>query len=198
MARQENWPTLSAGQHLTSEDGACLMELVSIAAHERWSDHPCCTHPLLAHLARRVNDATSDLNRAALAGFVPTLVWANTDDRQAYARIAGECTRVALAYKPTLVLRVLHGAAVRRSRPGDSRRHVLYRRGAAFRSVDLAVFAVQLCPQDVADAALRRMLSSAVHCVGAAEPSRVVQSGITVGRGAVVGDRTRELGDCYR
>jgi hypothetical protein len=171
MARQEKRATLSAGQHLTSEDGVCLMELVSIAAHERWSDHPSCTHPLLAHLARRANDATSDLNRAGLAGFVPTLVWANTDDRQAYARIAGECTRVALAHRPTLVLRILHRAAVRRSRPGDTRRRVLYTRGAAFRSVDLAVFAVQMCPPDVADAALRRMLSSAVHCVGAAEPS---------------------------
>jgi hypothetical protein len=192
MARQENWATLSAGQHLSSEDGLCLMELVSIAAHERWSDHPCCTHPLLAHLARRVNDVTSDLKRAELAGLVPTLVWANTDDPQAYARIAAECTRVALAHRPTLVLRGLHDAAVRRSRPGDSRRHLLYRRGAAFRSVDLAVLAVQLCPQDVADAALRRMLSSAVHCVGAAEPFPVVQSGMTWGRGAVVGDRTRE------
>ncbi len=35
------------------------MELASYLAGERWSDHPACTHPLLAAVARDVNDYTS-------------------------------------------------------------------------------------------------------------------------------------------
>jgi hypothetical protein len=64
------------------------MELVSVSAHEWWSDAPDCTHPLLAHLPRRANDATSDLNRAALGSYVQTLVRASTNGPRAYARIA--------------------------------------------------------------------------------------------------------------
>ena len=37
------------------------MELASYLAGERWSAHPPCTHPLLAALARDVNDHTGSL-----------------------------------------------------------------------------------------------------------------------------------------
>ena len=53
-------PVLSRGHHRTPRRGACFMELASVLAGERWSDHPACTHPLLAELARLVNDDTSD------------------------------------------------------------------------------------------------------------------------------------------
>src|SRR4029077_9468441 len=53
-------PVLSRGKHRHPRQGACFMELASFVAGERWSDHPACTHPLLASLARLVNDATSD------------------------------------------------------------------------------------------------------------------------------------------
>ena len=35
----------SVGAHLVPEDGACVMEAVSKAAGEPWSDTPACTHP---------------------------------------------------------------------------------------------------------------------------------------------------------
>ncbi|WP_182111854.1 hypothetical protein [Actinotalea sp. JY-7876] len=67
-------PLLAAGRHRRPSQGACLMELVSVLAGERWSDAPPCTYPLLARLARLVNDATSDEARPRLALLAPSLV----------------------------------------------------------------------------------------------------------------------------
>lgn len=50
------------------------MELASYLAGERWSDAPRCTDPMLAALARMVNDSTSDENRSQLAPLVPAVV----------------------------------------------------------------------------------------------------------------------------
>ena len=60
-------PVLSRGKHRSARKGACFMELASFLAGERWSDHPQCTHPLLASVARMVNDATSDDARARVS-----------------------------------------------------------------------------------------------------------------------------------
>lgn len=59
-------PTLSAGRHRNPRQGACFMEFASYLAGERWSDHPACTHFLLATLARDVNDLTTNDARDAL------------------------------------------------------------------------------------------------------------------------------------
>ena len=65
-------PVLSRGKHRSPKKGACFMELASYLAGEKWSDHPSCTHPLLAALARDVNDHVSDASRVWLAPLVPT------------------------------------------------------------------------------------------------------------------------------
>lgn len=67
-------PVLSRGKHRSARKGACFMEMASVLANEPWSDHPRCTHPLLAHLARMVNDHTSDANRGELAVLIPSVV----------------------------------------------------------------------------------------------------------------------------
>jgi hypothetical protein len=67
-------PVLSRGRHRSPRRGACFMEMASYLAGERWSDHPSCTHPLLAQLARMVNDHTSDDERTALAPLIPSVV----------------------------------------------------------------------------------------------------------------------------
>ena len=72
------------------------MELASYLAGERWSDDPACTHPLLAALARDVNDYTSDAGRAALAGLVPSVIGLAGEDLHIDARIALLCARTAL------------------------------------------------------------------------------------------------------
>ena len=41
-------PVLSRGKHRNPRKGACFMEFASYLAGEPWSDHPACTHPLLA------------------------------------------------------------------------------------------------------------------------------------------------------
>ena len=41
-------PNLSRGKHRSSRRGACFMEMASYLAGERWTDHPRCTHPLVA------------------------------------------------------------------------------------------------------------------------------------------------------
>jgi hypothetical protein len=76
----ESVPLLSRGKHRNSRKGACFMELVSFMAGESWSDHPTCTHPLLASLARLVNDSTSDVGRHHLAPLIPNVIGLTSDD----------------------------------------------------------------------------------------------------------------------
>jgi hypothetical protein len=57
------------------------MEFASFLAGERWSDHPSCTHPLLAQLARQVNDNLSDGDRQQLVPLIPLVVGRLGDDR---------------------------------------------------------------------------------------------------------------------
>lgn len=93
-------PVLSRGKHRNPRRGACFMELASFLAGERWSDHPACTHALLAEVARNVNDRTSDADRPQLAPLIPSVVGLTTDDVRADARIALHCALVALPVAP--------------------------------------------------------------------------------------------------
>lgn len=67
-------PRLGAGRHRSPRRGACFMEFASYLAGERWSDHPECTDPVLAALARAVNDLVSDTRRQELLGEVPRVI----------------------------------------------------------------------------------------------------------------------------
>ncbi len=73
-------PMLGRGKHRSPRRGACFMELASYLAGERWSDHPACTHPVLARLARGVNDVTSDAARPRLAWLIPSVIGLTSDD----------------------------------------------------------------------------------------------------------------------
>jgi hypothetical protein len=81
-------PVLSRGRHRNPRKGACFMEFASFLAGERWSDHPSCTHPLLAALARRVNDLTSDAARPRLAPLIPSVIGLTSDDPHVDVRLA--------------------------------------------------------------------------------------------------------------
>lgn len=89
-------PVLSRGKHRRPRDGGCFMEFASYLAGEKWSDHPACTHPLLASLARLVNDETSDHGRARLAPLIPEVVGLQSDDLAVDAVIARRCALAAL------------------------------------------------------------------------------------------------------
>jgi hypothetical protein len=89
-------PVLSRGKHRNPKKGACFMELASYLAGEPWSDHPACTHPLLASLARDVNDHVGDHARTRLAPLIPEVIGLRTDDPRVDAWIAREAALAAL------------------------------------------------------------------------------------------------------
>jgi hypothetical protein len=72
------------------------MELASLLAGERWSDHPACTHPLLAAVARHVNDHTSDASRQRLTDLIPSVIGLTGEDLHIDARIALRSATIAL------------------------------------------------------------------------------------------------------
>ena len=89
-------PLLSRGKHRNPRKGACFMEMASLLAGQRWSDHPSCTHPLLAAIARHVNDCMSDAARQRLARLVPSVIGLTSDDLRVDAGIALRCATIAL------------------------------------------------------------------------------------------------------
>jgi len=89
-------PILSRGKHRSPRKGACFMEFASLLAGEPWSDHPACTHPLLAAVARHVNDHTSEVGRARLAELIPSVIGLTGEDLHIDAAIALGSARLAL------------------------------------------------------------------------------------------------------
>jgi hypothetical protein len=89
-------PVLSRGKHRNPRKGACFMELASYLAGEKWSDHPSCTHPLLAALARDVNDHVGEYGRTRLVPLVPSVVGLVGEDPRVDAWIAREAALTAL------------------------------------------------------------------------------------------------------
>jgi len=89
-------PQLSRGKHRTPRKGACFMEFASYLAGERWSDHPACTHPLVATLARLVNDHTSNASRGRLVELVPSVIGLVSDDPHVDVDIALRSATTAL------------------------------------------------------------------------------------------------------
>ena len=89
-------PILSPGRHRTPRQGACFMEFASYLAGERWSDHPACTHPALAALARDVNDLSSDVGRARLTALIHRVVGLTSDDPGFGLVVALRAARAAL------------------------------------------------------------------------------------------------------
>ena len=89
-------PVLSRGKHRSPKRGACFMEFASFLAGERWSDHPSCTHPALASLARLVNDWTSDANRSRLGEMIPSVIGLLGDDERVELIVAVRAASAAL------------------------------------------------------------------------------------------------------
>lgn len=64
-------PVLGHGKHSDPKDGACVMEMVSFLAGEKFSDEPNCVHTTIRSLAITVNDWVSDDNRSRIALMIP-------------------------------------------------------------------------------------------------------------------------------
>lgn len=89
-------PVLSVGRHRAPRKGGCFMEFASYLAGEKWSDHPSCTHPALAILARLVNDCTSDGERSELAELIPSVIGLTSADPRVQLLIALRAASAAL------------------------------------------------------------------------------------------------------
>lgn len=109
----ETIPVLSRGKHRNPRRGACFMEMASFLAGERWSDHPACTHPLLADLARLVNDVLTDLSRPQLVPMIPSVIGLTSTDLHVDAAIALRSAWVALPIAAEPRQRVLATAVLR-------------------------------------------------------------------------------------
>ena len=108
----DGMPVLSRGRHRTPKRGACFMELASVLAGEAWSDHPACTHPLLAQLARHVNDLTTDDGRRRLTTLIPSVVGRQGDDLT-WFRLSVAVASHQLLQLPETTQRVLAAGLVR-------------------------------------------------------------------------------------
>jgi hypothetical protein len=106
-------PTLSRGKHRSPRKGACFMEMASVLANEPWSDKPRCTDPLLAQLARLVNDHMGDERRSELAVLIPSVIGVHSTgiawDVSVTAAVAGN----AIPDVPEYLQRALAGGLIR-------------------------------------------------------------------------------------
>lgn len=139
----EIMPILARGRHRSPRSGACFMELASYLAGERWSDHPGCTHPLLADLARQVNDLSSDAGRQRLVRLVPTVIGLTSSDPRTEARLALRAATTALPIVAEELQRVMAVAILSSERvlaelDGRPRRPLCAASRAAFAKAPLA------------------------------------------------------------
>jgi hypothetical protein len=100
-------PLLRPGRHRRRRRGVCLMEYTSIIAGERFSDHPRCTDPALAAVARAVNDYSSDAARQRLVELASDLSVAHPTDPMLGYTVARRCLLTALPYSHQPRRRVL-------------------------------------------------------------------------------------------
>jgi len=96
IALPDGMPVLSRGKHRNPRSGGCFMEFASYLAGESWSDHPACTHPVLASLARMVNDCTSDDGRSRLALLIPSVIGLRGDRPQIETLVSLRAAAAAL------------------------------------------------------------------------------------------------------
>ena len=89
-------PVLSRGKHRNPRRGACFMEYASYLAGETWSDHPSCTDPALASLARMVNDCSSDAARGGLVTLIPSVIGLTGSGTITGIRLAARAASAAL------------------------------------------------------------------------------------------------------
>jgi hypothetical protein len=100
---------LAAGRHRGPEDGACVMELASMLAHEPFSDHPKTVCPVIAGFLRSYNNHVRPGRRQDLYVYAARAVGTRADDRTERIR-AEMCLRWAreTCDSPRLRVRILH------------------------------------------------------------------------------------------
>lgn len=166
--------------HLSPENGMCLMEYVSTLAGAPFSDNPAGVHPLLASLARAVNDATSDSARSGLIDLAPALLAAPSSTAPgADAGIELLCWDAVCATSMTgrhakWWARRRRRAVMRRPAPSPGGTGAVSRwvrlHGPGRRSIEAAVRALSRLTTAETDRALHRLLADCIEAAGAEPP----------------------------
>jgi hypothetical protein len=89
------------------------MEYASYLAGLEWSDRPSCTHPLLALVAREVNDELSDAARVELVPMIPAVIGLVPTDPRYVPALVIRCVRPVLPVVSPQFRRTLMGALSR-------------------------------------------------------------------------------------
>jgi hypothetical protein len=87
---------LSTGRHRSPDEGACIMEVVSMLAEEPFSDAPATACPVIATFLRSYNDLGNDDDRQALLACASSVVGS--------ARPAAEAGRIERCHELALEL----------------------------------------------------------------------------------------------
>jgi hypothetical protein len=77
---------LSKGKHSSPRDGACVMELASMLAGEKFTDHPESVCPAIGSFLRAYNDAVEDDRRQDLYAYASQVVGTRSCDEVERAR----------------------------------------------------------------------------------------------------------------
>jgi hypothetical protein len=72
---------LTPGRHGSPREGACVVELASIVAGERFSDRPLCVCPVIAGFLRGWNDRSPYADRQRLRPYAARIVGTRADAR---------------------------------------------------------------------------------------------------------------------
>ena len=99
---------LSRGKHRSPEDGACVMELASMLAGERFTDHPVSVCPVLGSFLRAYNDLIDDFRRQDLYAYASKIVGSRSSkevQRQRAERLA-EWSREITGRRPGRLVRL--------------------------------------------------------------------------------------------
>ncbi len=86
---------LAVGKHDKPTQGMCVMEMASLLAKEKFSDHPTCVNEVITRSAQRVNDSVSEADRQRLKKLLPRIMRCRRtgDDKRINVRLAIYCAR---------------------------------------------------------------------------------------------------------
>ena len=104
---------IARGRHRSPSEGACVMELASMLAGERFGDRPRCVDPVIGAFLRAFNDRLADRERQRLDPDAALAVGTRTTRTERIAR-REECLRFAGArplprLRITLLTRLRYG-----------------------------------------------------------------------------------------
>ncbi|MGA5206467.1 MULTISPECIES: hypothetical protein [Streptomyces] len=173
--------------HLHPDDGACLMEAAALLASGRFTDSPAGTHPVLAGLARVVNDSVGDDARHALRPLAADLADAYPAGRDYPPLLVGRVVDAACRVRPASRRLARRGRACRRRAgrlahapaggPAGRIADLLWWRGPGRRHLEQALGVLCAAPEadQLLSLLLRQAVAQARECAGGRAPVREVR-----------------------